>query len=848
MGEARRSGSRRPAQLRRPPQPWRRGRSGRSGRPRHQAIDAGTALIAAAVVALLVFAGDGRANVMDAAPPPPGGYAHGAAGSGRNGFGGSIAASPTMRSWPGTGTGANGGPFSFIGAHYGQMWGVPAAANNSLGVGYCVMEDEAGEGSVSLQPDPAAWDAGEMARAAALMSSFGGDRVLPYGIDASGTYDVASGEWQQPSLFGGGEYTRRRHVAVNFGVKMFVEDVSPTGAVAGLKLARDTAVVDGSGGEFSALRNGYVMAQRLATVADAQHAVGGVRLRMVWATADGSPPTEPGTHALEVRASDSTGKPVGHVPVAVLSDIGIDGARTVGATATVDRSGHSVDDTARWNAAEATGWPTMAMATTMASDPRFGLVADPLGADVTDVEGVARFTVTVDSPTWELAFHTQAPTADVALWAGSGIQGQITWTGRPQSASVHVAVAPAVGNVAVRKVIDAADVQGTRDMSGFAFDVTADDGTPIGRVTTGTGGLTPSIGAAAGMYTITEVARPSWAATLGDGGPIVFTHEPGGGDDIREVTYTNIVPAASIVTSARDAGDDDRVIDLADGDATIIDTVTHAALVPGTEYVATGALMLAPPGDAEPAEPAEAGETVAAEMMPTGIVASTTFVPDRPEGDVDVEFSVPADSTLSGRVVVVYQELTVAASGRVIAVHADPDAETQTIRFASIVPPTTTTIPPTTTTTIPTPGATTTTTIPATTTTTIPTPGATTTTTIPPTTSPAATTTAPPSVQPPPTAPTTTSAPTTSRPTTPTTTIPTTTIPTTTTPAPTTTTTSPTTNPATTTTTVPRGARLPRTGGGDGSSSTAITGLALVLAGTGLLLLTTRPRPRRSRP
>ncbi len=400
----------------------------RGRRIRRQRIDALTALIATAIVALLVIASNGRAPATDAAPPPPGGFAHGAAGSGRNGVGGSIAPSPTMRSWPGTGSDGNGGPFSFIGAHYGSMWQVPVAANNSRGVGYCVMEDVGGEGTVALQPDPALWDASEMARAAALMSSFGGDRVVPYGIDASGIYDGASGEWQQPSLFGGGEYTRRRHVAVNFGVKMFVEDVSPTGAVAGLKLARDTAVVNGSGGDFSALRNGYVMAQRLAGVAEAQHAVDGVRLQMVWATPDGAAPTQPGTYELEVRAADGAGKPVGFVPVVVLSDIGIDGARTVGATATVTRAGDSADDTARWLAADALGWPTMDMAGAMTADARFGVGANRLGADVTDVGGATHFDVTITASEWQLAFHTQAPTADVSLYSGTGIQGQITWS------------------------------------------------------------------------------------------------------------------------------------------------------------------------------------------------------------------------------------------------------------------------------------------------------------------------------------------------------------------------------------------------------------------------------------
>ncbi len=552
-------------------------------------------------------------------------------GTGRNGFGGSIAPSPTMRSWPGTGSDGNGGPFAFIGAHYGSRWQVPAAHNNSRGVGYCVMEDVAGEGSVSLQPDPAMWDAGEMARAAALMSSFGGDRVVPYGIDASGEYDLASGEWQHPLLLGGGEYTRRRHVAVNFGVKMFVEDVSPSGAVAGLKLARDTAVVDGSGGEFSALRNGYEMAKRLTDVAEVQHAVGGVRLQMVWATPDGSAPTELGAHQLEVRATDATGKPVGFVPVVALSDVGIDGARTIGATATVERSGDSADETSRWTAAEQLGWPTMEMAATMASDPRFALIENPLGADVTDASGVARFEVTVTSPEWELAFHTQAPTAEVSLYAGTGIQGQITWSGRPQSASVHVAVeppppAPAVGAFAVRKVLDDTDVQGARDMSGFEFDVTAtDDGRSLSRVTTDADGLTPPIETVAGTYTITEKARPAWAAALGDSGPVTFTLVPSNDNDVVEITYTNTVPAASIGTAVRDASDGDQVIEFGGGDARVIDAVTYADLVPGTEYLAAGELMVIPTGGSM-------GDSDAGPPIPTGITGSTRFVPDTPDG------------------------------------------------------------------------------------------------------------------------------------------------------------------------------------------------------------------------
>ena len=217
--------------------------------------------------------------------------------------------------------------------------------------------------------------------------------MVPYGIDASGIYDVSSGEWQQPSLFGGGEYTRRRQVAVGFGVKMFLDDASPSGVIAGRKLARDTAIVNGSGGEFSALRNGYEMAQRMAAVADLQHAVGGVRLEMVWDTPGGAAPTVAGTYRLEVRVTDrrasrSASCPSCNCPTPARApnDRSVRSPR-------VDRTGDTADDVARWNAAELTGWPTLDMAGSMAADPRFVLAADPQGADVTDAAGVARFDV-----------------------------------------------------------------------------------------------------------------------------------------------------------------------------------------------------------------------------------------------------------------------------------------------------------------------------------------------------------------------------------------------------------------------------------------------------------------------
>jgi hypothetical protein len=252
--------------------------------------------------------------------------------------------------------------------------------------------------------------------------------------------------------------------------------------------------------------------------------------------------------------------------------------------------------------------------------------------------------------------------------------------------------------VAVRKVLDAADVQGSRDMSGFEFEVSGPDGVVIGRVTTVADGRTPAIAAVAGTYTVREVARPPWATVLGDGGPVTFTFDPAGPTDVREIPYTNTVPDPSITTAARDLADGDRVVEFHRGDATIVDVVTYADLVPGTSYVARGELMVRPTGGDE-----------SVDMIATGLTGSTAFMPAGPDGSIEVEFSIPAESPLVGHTVVVYQQLAVASSGRVVAVHADPNAASQTIRLASPPPPTTTTTTSTSTTPIQTPTTTTTT-------------------------------------------------------------------------------------------------------------------------------------------
>ncbi|MEM8619434.1 MAG: VaFE repeat-containing surface-anchored protein [Actinomycetota bacterium] len=726
----------------------------------------------AGTAALLLVALSASSGAL---PPPADRFDHGAAGTARNGSGGKIAPAPSGGSWPGTANSGNGGPFGFVGAQYGDLWGLPLGANNSLGVGYCVMEDVLGTGRVGRQPDPAEWDEGEMARAAAVMATFGGDRVVPYGIGPDGAYDVDTGEWHHPALFGGGEYTRRRQIAVNFAVRMFVEDMSPSGAARGRKLARDTAIVSGSDGNFSALRNGYLMAQRLAQTADIQAAVGGVSLEMVWGTPGGMPPTAPGTYPLDVRVRDGNGKPVGWVPVLQLSSSGIDDNRSVGAIARVDQSGDAPDGAARWNAASAAGWPVWGMNHSLHTDARFmvggasGIAPDAAArtADVADARGIARFDVTISKPSWELAFHVQAPTADIELWAGTGLQGQITWTGRPQSASVHaehhppelyvaieklsiepslsvagsefalvdangaqvdsgavgadaslrfapidpvahpgpyvvrelraapglarrdddIAVpgpvstdassptvvvvrnAPIIGLLRVRKVFDHDDVVGGRDLSGFVFAVhrvgSADE--PV-IVATDPDGRSDPIEVVLGRYSVEELDRPAWA--MGSFGAAVEVAVDPSAEPSVEVAYENTMPEATIDTFASDAADGDGYLDALRPDAAIVDRVELCGLVPGTAYVLHGDVL----------------RLTESSVVPTEATSSIEIVADSTCTATEMVIDIPADvaETIAGSSVVVYQQLTVASSARVVATHGDPTDADQTIRVPAV--------------------------------------------------------------------------------------------------------------------------------------------------------------------
>ena len=227
--------------------------------------------------------------------------------------------------------------------------------------------------------------------------------------------------------------------------------------------------------------------------------------------------------------------------------------------------------------------------------------------------------------------------------------------------------------LAITKALSEPDV-GPDDLSGFRFSVTrvADD-REIGVLDTGPGGVTPAIDVTIGEHRVCEVDRPPWGAALRDPGCVSVTVDAGDGP--VGLVYTNQVVAPRLSTDARDQLDGDRTLE--HGTGTIVDTVSYAGLVPGTEYTLAGELHEL---------------DVDATPVPTGIRGATTFTPPGPDGTVDVVITVPGDPVFDRAVV--FERLLV--GDRLVAEHADPHDERQTIGIAPRVPTVTTSTTPST--------------------------------------------------------------------------------------------------------------------------------------------------------
>ena len=126
-------------------------------------------------------------------------------------------------------------------------------------------------------------------------------------------------------------------------------------------------------------------------------------------------------------------------------------------------------------------------------------------------------------------------------------------------------------------------------------------------------------------------------------------------------------PEMTIATSARDALDGDKRI-AADIDARVIDRVSFFGAAP-ENYVMTARLV----------DP-ETGRTAEADGQP--LTATRTFNADKPTGYAEIEIGPFDARSFAGKKLVVFETIENAATGEVMATHADPADFEQTVSFA----------------------------------------------------------------------------------------------------------------------------------------------------------------------
>lgn len=134
-------------------------------------------------------------------------------------------------------------------------------------------------------------------------------------------------------------------------------------------------------------------------------------------------------------------------------------------------------------------------------------------------------------------------------------------------------------------------------------------------------------------------------------------------EDPEDESQTVTVERPVLGTTAADGHDGDKIV-VADGKATVVDTVHVTGAETGKEYTAMGNLY----------DPASSGLLMDAEGNP--VTSSVTFVAEKPEFDVDVVFEFDA-SLLGGHSLVAFEHLM--RGDAVIASHEDPEDEGQTV-------------------------------------------------------------------------------------------------------------------------------------------------------------------------
>ena len=131
------------------------------------------------------------------------------------------------------------------------------------------------------------------------------------------------------------------------------------------------------------------------------------------------------------------------------------------------------------------------------------------------------------------------------------------------------------------------------------------------------------------------------------------------------------VIAPQIGTTATDGTDGDKTV-TADIEATIVDTVEYANLIPGEEYTLTGALYVK-----HVDEEGNVTEEALLDADGNPVSAKTTFTPENASGSVEVTFTFDASAIPDGTELVAFE--TLFHNGEVIAVHADITDKGQTV-------------------------------------------------------------------------------------------------------------------------------------------------------------------------
>lgn len=132
--------------------------------------------------------------------------------------------------------------------------------------------------------------------------------------------------------------------------------------------------------------------------------------------------------------------------------------------------------------------------------------------------------------------------------------------------------------------------------------------------------------------------------------------------DLGNEGQTVSIVTPKLSTTATDKTDGDHTL-LPSREATVIDHVEYTDLIPGKEYTVSGTLM-----DKSTGEPLVVGDG--------NVTAETTFVPNKADGTVDLEFTFDA-SELGGKDLVAFE--IAYKDGIQIADHQDIDDEAQTV-------------------------------------------------------------------------------------------------------------------------------------------------------------------------